>query len=186
MGIVLYHLGPSLQDTSLVLEGFQRRALEVCEGLPMVYVDRAPWYRWALGRLGVPWEHRTFGPRNPIEQWFGGPEAEDQEVLQEATPQRRPGEGHRVGRVVRKLLSRQKVLNLTSTSRRQIPGAMGFLPHSVGPVHPKVTFSATSRRHRRESGVAIGLETANHSMGITASVRTPRIDRCVEAAKVVF
>ncbi len=51
--------------------GFLRRALEVCEDLPMVYVDRAPWYRWALGRLGVPWEHRTFGPRNPIEQWFG-------------------------------------------------------------------------------------------------------------------
>ncbi len=50
--------------------GFLRRALEVCEDLPMVYVDLAPWYRWALGRLGVPWEHRTFGPRNPIEQWF--------------------------------------------------------------------------------------------------------------------
>ncbi len=28
LGIVLYHLGPSLQDTSLVLEGFQRRSHE--------------------------------------------------------------------------------------------------------------------------------------------------------------
>lgn len=50
---------------------FMRRVLEACDGLPVVYVDRAGWYRWALDRLGVPWEHRTFGPRNPIEQWFG-------------------------------------------------------------------------------------------------------------------
>ncbi len=50
---------------------FIREALKVCENNPIVYVDRAPWYRWALNRLGVPWEHRTFGPRNPIEQWFG-------------------------------------------------------------------------------------------------------------------
>jgi putative transposase len=50
---------------------FIRKAMEVCENSPVVYVDGAPWYRWALNRLGVPWEHRTFGPRNPIEQWFG-------------------------------------------------------------------------------------------------------------------
>ena len=49
---------------------FVRKALEACEGKPMVYVDGGPWYRYALERLGVPWEHRTFGPRNPIEQWF--------------------------------------------------------------------------------------------------------------------
>ncbi len=50
---------------------FLRVVLEVCDGKPLVYVDRAGWYRFALDRLGVPWEHRTFGPRNPIEQWFG-------------------------------------------------------------------------------------------------------------------
>jgi len=144
LGVVLYHLGLSLRDTSLVLDGiggasheavrkwyarcrdiftvetrsrraiavdetkikirgewmflwaaididsweilfvwvsqgrsgleaisFLRKVLERCDGPPMVYVDRAPWYRWALERLGVPWEHRTFGPRNPVEQWFG-------------------------------------------------------------------------------------------------------------------
>ncbi len=49
---------------------FLRRVLEVCDGSPTVYVDRVPWDRWALDRLGVPLEHRTFGPRNPIEQWF--------------------------------------------------------------------------------------------------------------------
>ncbi len=51
--------------------GFLRTVLRQFEGLPKVYVDGAPWYPMALNRLGVPWEHRTFGPRNPIEQWFG-------------------------------------------------------------------------------------------------------------------
>lgn len=50
---------------------FMRKVLQQCDNKPIVYVDRAGWYRWALNRLGVPWEHRTFGPRNPIEQWFG-------------------------------------------------------------------------------------------------------------------
>ena len=50
---------------------FLRGVLKLCDGYPLVYVDRAGWYRWALNRLGVPWEHRSFGPRNPIEQWFG-------------------------------------------------------------------------------------------------------------------
>jgi len=30
-----------------------------------------PWYKPALQRLGVEWEHITFGLRNPVEQWFG-------------------------------------------------------------------------------------------------------------------
>jgi putative transposase len=50
---------------------FIRRVLSLCKNKPLVYVDRARWYKWALNRLGVPWEHKTFGPRNPIEQWFG-------------------------------------------------------------------------------------------------------------------
>jgi putative transposase len=50
---------------------FLRKALSYCDGMPTVYVDGAPWYRWALDRLGVPWEHRTFGPRAPVEQWYG-------------------------------------------------------------------------------------------------------------------
>ena len=144
LGIVLYHLGLSLRDASLVLDGFTprsheavrqwyerarflfevrrarrrtlaidetkvkvqgtwmyvwaaidvdtwevvaswasfsrsnfesysfiRKVLEACDGKPsMVYVDGGPWYRYALDRLGIPWEHVTFGPRNPIEQWF--------------------------------------------------------------------------------------------------------------------
>lgn len=50
---------------------FIRQLLSLCKNKPFVYVDRARWYKWALNRLGVPREHRTFGPRNPIEQWFG-------------------------------------------------------------------------------------------------------------------
>jgi transposase-like protein len=144
LGIVLYHLGLSLRDTSLVLDNFEprsheavrqwyerarflfevrtvkrralavdetkvkvqgkwmyvwaaidvdtwevvaawasfarsflesysfiRKVLKACENRPLFYVDRGPWYRYALDRMGLPWEHRTFGPRNPIEQWFG-------------------------------------------------------------------------------------------------------------------
>jgi putative transposase len=49
---------------------FIRKVLKACENKPKVYVDGGPWYRWALNRLGLEWEHRTFGPRSTIEQWF--------------------------------------------------------------------------------------------------------------------
>ncbi|MHA1857866.1 MAG: IS6 family transposase, partial [Candidatus Thorarchaeota archaeon] len=48
-----------------------RRVLRKCRGRPRVLVDGGPWYRWALDSLGLPWEHVTFGERNPVEQWFG-------------------------------------------------------------------------------------------------------------------
>jgi transposase-like protein len=35
-------------------------------------VDRGPWYRWALDRLGITYFHETFGKRNRIERWFRG------------------------------------------------------------------------------------------------------------------
>ena len=50
---------------------FIRKVMSLCKDRPMIYVDKGPWYKWTLDRLGVRWEHRTFGPRNPIEQWFG-------------------------------------------------------------------------------------------------------------------
>jgi putative transposase len=50
---------------------FLRAVQGYCDGLPTVYVDGGPWYRWPLERLGMPWEHRTHGPRNRIEQWNG-------------------------------------------------------------------------------------------------------------------
>ncbi len=41
---------------------FLRRPLEVCDRMPVVYVDRAPWYLWALDRLG---SRGSIGPSDP-------------------------------------------------------------------------------------------------------------------------
>jgi transposase-like protein len=46
------------------------RGLDSCEGKPVIVVDRGPWYRWALDRLGITYLHETFGERNRIERWF--------------------------------------------------------------------------------------------------------------------
>jgi putative transposase len=32
---------------------FLRKVLDSCEGKPFIVVDRGPWYRWALDRLGI-------------------------------------------------------------------------------------------------------------------------------------
>jgi transposase-like protein len=47
-----------------------RKVLDSCEGKPVIVVDRGPWYRWALERLGITYFHETFGKRNRIERWF--------------------------------------------------------------------------------------------------------------------
>jgi putative transposase len=49
---------------------FLRRVLDSCEGKPVIVVDRGPWYRWALDRLGITYFQETFGNRNRIERWF--------------------------------------------------------------------------------------------------------------------
>jgi transposase-like protein len=49
---------------------FLRKVLDSCEGKPVIVVDRGPWYRWALERLGMTYFHETFGKRNRIERWF--------------------------------------------------------------------------------------------------------------------
>jgi putative transposase len=49
---------------------FLRKVLDSCEGKPVMVVDRGPWYRWALERLGITYFHETFGNRNRIERWF--------------------------------------------------------------------------------------------------------------------
>ncbi len=50
---------------------FLKHVLKKCKNNPKIYVDGGPWYKHALNTLGADWEHITFGPRNPIEQWFG-------------------------------------------------------------------------------------------------------------------
>jgi putative transposase len=49
---------------------FLRKVLDSCEGKPVIVVDRGPWYRWSLERLGMIYFHETFGERNKIERWF--------------------------------------------------------------------------------------------------------------------
>jgi putative transposase len=49
---------------------FLRKVLDPCEGKPVIVVDRGPWYRWALERLGITYFHETFGNRDRIERWF--------------------------------------------------------------------------------------------------------------------
>jgi transposase-like protein len=49
---------------------FLRKVLDSCEGKPVIVVDRGPWYRWALERLGMTYFHETFGNRNRIERLF--------------------------------------------------------------------------------------------------------------------
>ena len=60
----------STTRTSLDALYFLRKVLECCENEPLILVDGGPWYRWALQRLGLRYDHQTFGERNAIEQWY--------------------------------------------------------------------------------------------------------------------
>jgi transposase-like protein len=52
-------------------EVMMKRVEEACEGdLPVILVDRGPWYPWVLDRMGFKWLHITFGLRNAIERLF--------------------------------------------------------------------------------------------------------------------
>ena len=49
---------------------FLKMVLKTYDNKPLIMVDRGPWYRWALQRLGLDYRHETFGDRSPIEQWY--------------------------------------------------------------------------------------------------------------------
>ena len=55
---------------SIEAYSFLRYVLNKCVNRPKILVDGGPWYKLALNRLNIDWEHITFGLRNPIEQWF--------------------------------------------------------------------------------------------------------------------
>ena len=57
--------------SSIEAYSFLKFILGKCENKPKILVDGGPWYKPALNRLKMEWEHVTFGLRNPIEQWFG-------------------------------------------------------------------------------------------------------------------
>jgi putative transposase len=48
-----------------------RMVLDRCINKPLIVVDRGPWYRWALERLGLKYQHQRFGLRNAVERFFG-------------------------------------------------------------------------------------------------------------------
>jgi putative transposase len=60
----------SVSRTSFDAFYFLKLVLNTCENKPFILVDGGPWYRWAFRRLGLEWEHQTFGERNHIEQWY--------------------------------------------------------------------------------------------------------------------
>jgi hypothetical protein len=55
---------------SIEAYSFLKHVLSKCINQPKILVDGGPWYKPALNRLNIEWEHITFGLRNPIEQWF--------------------------------------------------------------------------------------------------------------------
>jgi transposase-like protein len=46
------------------------RAYKMCINKPLVIVDRGPWYRWILERLGLEYRYEKFGMRNSVERFF--------------------------------------------------------------------------------------------------------------------
>jgi transposase-like protein len=55
----------------LIAMKFLRIVLDRCINKPLIVVDRGPWYRWALERLGLKYQYQTFGIRNAVERFFG-------------------------------------------------------------------------------------------------------------------
>jgi transposase-like protein len=49
---------------------FLRILLDRCINKPLIAVDRDPWYRWALEKLGLEYRYQTFGSRNGVERFF--------------------------------------------------------------------------------------------------------------------
>ena len=55
----------------IVAMKFIRIVLDRCLNKPLIIVDRTPWYRWALDRLGLKYQYQRFGIRNVVERFFG-------------------------------------------------------------------------------------------------------------------
>jgi len=66
----LLALEASYGRSSLNALAFLKKALRMCTNKPLVIVDRGPWYRWVLERLGLEYKHGRFGLRNRVERFF--------------------------------------------------------------------------------------------------------------------
>jgi len=49
---------------------FLKKALKLCSNKPMVIVDRGPWYRWALERLGLEYRVERFFRYLKERRWY--------------------------------------------------------------------------------------------------------------------
>jgi transposase-like protein len=54
----------------LIALKFMRIVLDRCISKPTIIVDRGPWYRSALEKLGLEDRHDRFGMRNKVERFF--------------------------------------------------------------------------------------------------------------------
>jgi transposase-like protein len=54
----------------LIALKFLRIVLDRCLNKPLIIVDRGPWYRWALERLGLKYRYQRFSLRNTVERFF--------------------------------------------------------------------------------------------------------------------
>jgi transposase-like protein len=61
----------SWSRSMIVALKFIRMVLDKCLNKPLIIVDRGPWYRWALERLGLEYRYQRFGLRNIVERFFG-------------------------------------------------------------------------------------------------------------------
>jgi transposase-like protein len=61
----------SWSRNTLIAMRFLRMVLGRCVNKPLIIVDRGPWYRWALERLGLKYRYQRFGLRNAVERFFG-------------------------------------------------------------------------------------------------------------------
>ena len=52
---------------------FLRKKLQYCKNKPEIVVDKAPWYPWALDRLGLKYRNEIFDERNAVESFFSKP-----------------------------------------------------------------------------------------------------------------
>jgi len=61
----------SWSRSMLIALKFLRMVLGRCINKPLIVVDRGPWYRWALERLGLKYRYQRLGLRNAVERFFG-------------------------------------------------------------------------------------------------------------------
>ena len=55
----------------LIALKFLMIVLDRCLNKPLIIVDRGPWDRWALERLGLKYRYQRLGLRNAVERFFG-------------------------------------------------------------------------------------------------------------------